>query len=77
MVSQPPGTLNVRLAAAFTAAVGEPMDEPALLIGMDTPQVTAQLLDSDWEGADAVLGLSEDGGFWTIGLAVRASARAL
>jgi glycosyltransferase A (GT-A) superfamily protein (DUF2064 family) len=44
------------------------MDEPALLIGMDTPQVTAELLDSDWEGADAVLGPSEDGGFWAIGL---------
>ena len=68
VISQPPGTLNVRLAAAFTAAVAEPMDEPALLIGMDTPQVTAQLLDSDWEGADAVLGPSEDGGFWAIGL---------
>jgi glycosyltransferase A (GT-A) superfamily protein (DUF2064 family) len=68
VISQPPGTLNIRLAAAFEAAVSEPMDEPALLIGMDTPQVTAQLLDSDWEGADAVLGLSEDGGFWAIGL---------
>ena len=68
VITQPPGTLNVRLAAAFAAAVTEPMDEPALLIGMDTPQVTAQLLDGDWEGADAVLGLSEDGGFWAIGL---------
>jgi glycosyltransferase A (GT-A) superfamily protein (DUF2064 family)/SAM-dependent methyltransferase len=68
VISQPPGTLNVRLAAAFAAAVSEPMDRSALLIGMDTPQVTAQLLDSDWEGADAALGLSEDGGFWAIGL---------
>jgi glycosyltransferase A (GT-A) superfamily protein (DUF2064 family)/SAM-dependent methyltransferase len=68
VVGQPPGTLNLRLAAAFAAAVAEPTDESALLIGMDTPQVTAQLLDSDWEGADAVLGLSEDGGFWAIGL---------
>jgi glycosyltransferase A (GT-A) superfamily protein (DUF2064 family) len=68
VIGQPPGTLNVRLAAAFAAAVSEPMDQPALLIGMDTPQVTAQLLDSDWGGADAVLGLSEDGGFWAIGL---------
>ena len=68
MIAQPPGTFNVRLAAAFAAAGSEPMDQPALLIGMDTPQVTAQLLDSDWEGADAVLGLSEDGGFWAIGL---------
>jgi glycosyltransferase A (GT-A) superfamily protein (DUF2064 family) len=68
VVGQPRGTLNLRLAAAFATAVSEPTDEPALLIGMDTPQVTAQLLDSDWEGADAVLGLSEDGGFWAIGL---------
>jgi hypothetical protein len=68
VVDQPPGSLNVRLTAAFAAAISEPTDESALLIGMDTPQVTAQLLDSDWEGADAVLGLSDDGGFWAIGL---------
>jgi glycosyltransferase A (GT-A) superfamily protein (DUF2064 family) len=65
---QPPGVLNVRLAAALAAALAMPTDEPALLIGMDTPQVSAQLLDTDWEGADAVLGLSDDGGFWAIGL---------
>jgi glycosyltransferase A (GT-A) superfamily protein (DUF2064 family) len=68
IVDQPPGTLNRRLSAGLAAALVQPTDEPALLIGMDTPQVTAQLLDSDWEGADAVLGLSEDGGFWAIGL---------
>jgi glycosyltransferase A (GT-A) superfamily protein (DUF2064 family) len=68
IVDQPPGTLSRRLAAGLAAALLQPTDEPALLIGMDTPQVTAQLLDSDWEGADAVLGLSEDGGFWAIGL---------
>jgi len=68
VVGQPSGTFNLRLAAALAVAVSDPTDEPALLIGMDTPQVTAQLLDSDWEGADAVLGLSEDGGFWAIGL---------
>jgi glycosyltransferase A (GT-A) superfamily protein (DUF2064 family) len=68
VIDQPMGTLNLRLTAAFAAALSELPDEPALLIGMDTPQVTAQLLDSDWEGADAVLGLSEDGGFWAIGL---------
>jgi glycosyltransferase A (GT-A) superfamily protein (DUF2064 family)/SAM-dependent methyltransferase len=68
VVGQPSGTLNLRLADAFAAAVSEPTDQPSLLIGMDTPQVTAELLDSDWEGADAVLGLSEDGGFWAIGL---------
>jgi SAM-dependent methyltransferase len=39
-----------------------------LLVGMDTPQLTPGLLDQSWRGADAVLGLSEDGGFWAIGL---------
>jgi glycosyltransferase A (GT-A) superfamily protein (DUF2064 family)/SAM-dependent methyltransferase len=68
VVDQPSGSLNRRLAAAFAAALSAPSDEPALLIGMDTPQVTPLLLDSDWEGADAVLGLSDDGGFWAIGL---------
>jgi len=68
VVDQPSGSLNRRLAAAFAAALSAPTDEPALLIGMDTPQVTPLLLDSDWEGADAVLGLSDDGGFWAIGL---------
>jgi SAM-dependent methyltransferase len=44
------------------------MPGPVLLIGMDTPQITPAHLDVDWGGADAVLGLSEDGGFWAIGL---------
>lgn len=66
-IAQPPGSLNDRLTAAFAALLGAERDG-VLLIGMDTPQVTASLLDSDWEDADAVLGLSEDGGFWAIGL---------
>ena len=61
------GSLNDRLEAAFRTALGKESGS-ALLVGMDTPQVTATLLDMDWEGADAVLGLSEDGGFWAIGL---------
>ena len=68
VIGQPRGTLNRRLSAAFAAALSVPADEPALVIGMDTPQVTRQLLDIDWEGADAVLGLSDDGGFWALGL---------
>lgn len=68
VVAQPDGGLDVRLAAAFEAAEG-----PALLVGMDTPQVTAGIL-SDAVGAlsrgDArsVLGPADDGGWWTIGL---------
>jgi hypothetical protein len=47
--------------------------QPTLLIGMDTPQVSAADLSSAGDrlaapGADAVLGLAEDGGFWALGL---------
>ena len=68
VVAQPDGDLNQRLAAAFEFAWNEATGAPTLLIGMDTPQVTTELLNIDWEGADAVLGLSDDGGFWAIGL---------
>lgn len=64
---QRPGSLNDRLTWAFRAASAQ-SPGAVLLIGMDTPQVTAALLGTDWAGADAVLGLSEDGGFWAIGL---------
>jgi len=68
--AQARGSLNDRLEAAFRIALGRECGS-ALLIGMDTPQVTATLLDADWQGADAVLGLAEDGGFWAIGLRSR------
>jgi glycosyltransferase A (GT-A) superfamily protein (DUF2064 family)/SAM-dependent methyltransferase len=74
---QPPGSLNDRLAAAFALDGGPDRPAgPALLIGMDTPQVTPALLDSRWDGADAVLGLSDDGGFWAIGFRGAAPADA-
>jgi uncharacterized protein len=57
------GPLDERLAAAFCAVSG-----PALLIGMDTPQVTPALLAVDWHAADAVFGPADDGGFWALGL---------
>lgn len=68
VVQQPKGDLNARLTAAFAAALTVVPNGPVLLIGMDTPQLTPELLRSPWRGADAVLGLSEDGGFWAIGL---------
>lgn len=60
------GGLDVRLAAAFALAEG-----PALLIGMDTPQVTPGLLalGLDFTEADAWFGPAADGGFWALGLA--------
>ncbi len=67
-VPQPGGTLNARLTAAFADAMSSPRPGATLLIGMDTPQVSPAMLDRDWGGADCVLGLSDDGGFWAIGL---------
>ncbi|MCQ6555307.1 DUF2064 domain-containing protein [Streptomyces sp. C10-9-1] len=57
------GGLDARLAAAFAACEG-----PALLIGMDTPQVAPELLAGALDGHDACFGPAEDGGFWALGL---------
>jgi uncharacterized protein len=57
------GSLDERLAAAFAAVSG-----PALLIGMDTPQVSPALLTVTWQAADAWFGPAADGGFWALGL---------
>lgn len=71
------GGLGERLNAAFTdAALLEP-DRPALLVGMDTPQLTPTLvgaLAAGLDRADAVLGPAADGGWW--GLALRDPAHA-
>ncbi|MFC9590565.1 DUF2064 domain-containing protein [Streptomyces sp. NPDC056944] len=66
VVPQGTGGLDVRLAAAFALTGG-----PALLIGMDTPQVTPGLLAPglDFTEADAWFGPACDGGFWALGLA--------
>lgn len=58
--------LAERLTHAF-ADVGE----PALLVGMDTPQLTRELLSEGLEALrrfDAVLGPAPDGGYWSVGL---------
>jgi hypothetical protein len=67
VVPQIAGPLEVRLAAAF-AVVADVSPGPALLIGMDTPQVDPDHLSGDWADADALLGPAEDGGFWALGL---------
>lgn len=67
VVPQRGGGLDERLANAFTDAGRG----PAVLIGMDTPQVTPALLTEagDLLGRDdAVFGPAEDGGFWLLGL---------
>ncbi len=60
--------LAERLTAAF-----EDLDGPGLLIGMDTPQLSSELLLDGLRalrrpGVDAVLGRALDGGYWSIGL---------
>lgn len=64
VVAQCAGGLDERLAHAFAGCAG-----PALLIGMDTPQVTPDLLTVDFADCDAWFGPAEDGGFWALGLA--------
>ncbi|MCX4910525.1 DUF2064 domain-containing protein [Streptomyces sp. NBC_00878] len=64
VVPQCAGGLDERLAAAFADC-----DGPTVLIGMDTPQVTPDLLTVDFDGYDSCFGPAEDGGFWALGLA--------
>jgi uncharacterized protein len=64
VMAQSGGPLDERLACAFAAVA----DGPALLIGMDTPQVTPALLTVSWQAADAWFGPAADGGFWALGL---------
>jgi glycosyltransferase A (GT-A) superfamily protein (DUF2064 family) len=68
VVEQGTGGLDARLTRAWTATRG-----PALQIGMDTPQVSAEELDRGMAAlvggeVDAVLGRAADGGWWAIGL---------
>jgi len=68
VIPQSSGGLDMRLAAIFDGCPG-----PTVLIGMDTPQLTAEVLDplfSDWPAdVDAWFGPANDGGFWVLGLA--------
>lgn len=68
VLDQGSGDLAARLATTWRAARG-----PALQIGMDTPQVSAEDLAGvmarlEAPLVDAVLGLALDGGWWALGL---------
>ncbi|HEY9292260.1 MAG TPA: DUF2064 domain-containing protein [Microlunatus sp.] len=68
VIGQGSGDLAQRLTHVFDTVLGSDSDRPTLLIAMDTPQVTVSDLQVSWDGADAVLGLATDGGYWAIGL---------
>jgi uncharacterized protein len=68
VVEQRGAGLGERIAAALADA-----GEPALALGMDTPQLEPALLAAALEAltqpvVDAVLGRAADGGYWAVGL---------
>ncbi|TFC27276.1 DUF2064 domain-containing protein [Cryobacterium sp. TMT1-3] len=67
ILPQATGGLDERLAAIF-----DHLDEPTLLLGMDTPQVSAAALEPVFFGwgdeTDAWFGPANDGGFWALAL---------
>ena len=72
VLAQGAGGLDERIGAALDALASQDPG-PVLVIGMDTPQVTAGLLRAalgrlSSPGVDAVLGPAVDGGWWALGL---------
>jgi glycosyltransferase A (GT-A) superfamily protein (DUF2064 family) len=69
-----------RLANAHVDAAAAAGGLPVLQIGMDTPQVTAELIGEcgrELLAADAVLGPARDGGWWVLGVTDAAMADCL
>jgi glycosyltransferase A (GT-A) superfamily protein (DUF2064 family) len=69
VIAQRGASFNERLERAWSTTRG-----PTLQIGMDTPQITAELIDTSLATLTAggvhraVLGDAEDGGWWALGL---------
>jgi uncharacterized protein len=67
VIAQRGDGLAERLSAAFSD-----VDDAGIIVAMDTPQVSVEHLSAGLraigDGADAVLGLADDGGYWIIGL---------
>ncbi|TPW72823.1 DUF2064 domain-containing protein [Schumannella sp. 10F1B-5-1] len=78
VLPQPSGGLDERLGALFDA-----VDGPLLLVGMDTPQITAAAVAPFFDGVataagsrvTAWFGPALDGGFWALGLTAAAPGR--
>ncbi|MGE2714303.1 TIGR04282 family arsenosugar biosynthesis glycosyltransferase [Mycolicibacterium litorale] len=80
VVDQRGDSFAERLANAHADAAVAVGDRPIVQIGMDTPQVTADLLSRCAQtllGADAVLGPAHDGGWWLLGVQTAAMADCL
>jgi glycosyltransferase A (GT-A) superfamily protein (DUF2064 family) len=63
VMPQADGTLDERLASGFESLP----PGPAVVVGMDTPQLNAENLTFDPSRFDACLGPATDGGYWAIG----------
>ena len=69
-----------RLANAHADAADATGGLPVLQIGMDTPQVSPELIGRCAQalaGTDAVLGMARDGGWWVLGVTDAAMAECL
>jgi glycosyltransferase A (GT-A) superfamily protein (DUF2064 family) len=80
VVPQRGTTFAERLANAHADAAAATGGLPVLQIGMDTPQVTDELIGEcarELLAADAVLGLARDGGWWVLGVTTPAMADCL
>jgi glycosyltransferase A (GT-A) superfamily protein (DUF2064 family) len=80
VVPQRGASFAERLANAHLDAAAASGGLPVLQIGMDTPQVTDELIGEcarELLAADAVLGLARDGGWWVLGVTTPAMADCL
>ena len=80
VIDQHGGDFAERLVHAHADAAEVVGGLPVLQIGMDTPQVTAELIETCARAlldADAVLGMACDGGWWVLGVTDAATAECL
>lgn len=72
LVEQKGDDLGEKMFSAFEFAFRQNSDAAAVMIGTDSPTFPADFIERAFEfletGADAVLGKTEDGGFYLIGL---------
>ncbi len=69
VVAQRTGGLDARLAGAFEDVLQR--GESAVLVAMDTPQATTTQIQHALDALrthDSVIGMTDDGGYWIVGL---------